>query len=274
MFGVNAMKELGSMLRAAREAKGLSLEDIQEETKIREDYLRAIEEGEFGDRQAEVYMKGFLINFARSVGLDEAEILEVYYRIKAEKERKRRNEEEEREKWQTKKPSRSKVFLSELPIWIGPLIIIILSVGLYSMWRFWQTPPTPPTDYRVNKTPLEEGSPERIEIGITEENRDQALDVSTETDSTQAARREKEASILIAKARNSVWIGLYEQDSGKMVFEGTLGSGEKLEWKISTGITVRIGNAAGVALFFEGQDLGRLGGEGEVVTIRLAPSDG
>lgn len=270
------MKELGSLLRAAREAKGLSLEDIQDETKIREDYLRAIEDGEFGDRQAEVYMKGFLVNYARSVGLDGAEILEDYYRIKTEKERNRQNEEEEkeeREKRQIEKPSRSKAILSELPIWIGPLIIIILSVGLYSLWRFWQAPPTPPTDYRVNKASLEEGSPERSEIGITEGDRDQSLGVSTETDSTQGARREKEASILTAKARNSVWIGLYEQDSGKMIFEGTLRSGEKLEWKISTGITVRIGNAAGVNLFFEDQDLGRLGGEGEVITLRLAPSD-
>ena len=41
------MKELGAMLKAAREAKGLSLADLQMATKIRARQLEAMEAGDF-----------------------------------------------------------------------------------------------------------------------------------------------------------------------------------------------------------------------------------
>jgi cytoskeletal protein RodZ len=52
--------ELGTLLKKAREEKGLSLDDIQEETKIRKKYLEAIEENNFDILPGKVYLKVLL----------------------------------------------------------------------------------------------------------------------------------------------------------------------------------------------------------------------
>lgn len=66
----------GARLRQAREAAGLSRADIATQTKIAERHLLAIEENRFGDLAARTYAVGFSRAYARSLGLDEADIAE------------------------------------------------------------------------------------------------------------------------------------------------------------------------------------------------------
>lgn len=69
---------IGEYLRQAREAKGLSLEDVQEATKIRRKYVAALEEERWDDLPSAVYARGFLRLYARLLGLD-AEALVSFY---------------------------------------------------------------------------------------------------------------------------------------------------------------------------------------------------
>ncbi len=64
------MFEIGSALREARERKGLSLPQVEEDTKIRARYLRALEEEDFGVLPGATYSKGFLRAYADYLGLD------------------------------------------------------------------------------------------------------------------------------------------------------------------------------------------------------------
>ena len=68
--GVLPLNEIGVLLREAREASGMSLEEVSEATKIRSKYLEAIEQGDFAVIPGEVYLKGFMRNYADCVGLD------------------------------------------------------------------------------------------------------------------------------------------------------------------------------------------------------------
>lgn len=72
------MDELGSLLREAREAKGLSLVDVNEETKINPKYLEALEDGRYGDLPTEVHVRGYLRNYARFLELDPEPLLTRY----------------------------------------------------------------------------------------------------------------------------------------------------------------------------------------------------
>jgi len=72
------MSELGQWLREARQAKGLSLEEVEAETRIHSPFLTAFEEGNYDELPAEVHTKGFLRNYALFLGLDPAEALEKY----------------------------------------------------------------------------------------------------------------------------------------------------------------------------------------------------
>lgn len=58
------------MLRTAREAQKLTLQQVSEITKIRADHLRALEEGNFAIFNAEVYVKGFVKTYAKLLKLD------------------------------------------------------------------------------------------------------------------------------------------------------------------------------------------------------------
>lgn len=73
------LERIGQMLREAREAKGLSLTDIQMETNIRLSYLQALEAGAGHDAfPGSPYHRGFLKTYARLVGLSPEEILKLY----------------------------------------------------------------------------------------------------------------------------------------------------------------------------------------------------
>ena len=64
------MFEIGNSLREARLRQGLDLTEIEQATKIRSRYLRALEEEQFELLPAQTYVKGFLKAYADQLGLD------------------------------------------------------------------------------------------------------------------------------------------------------------------------------------------------------------
>lgn len=64
----------GDRLRAAREEKGLSLEDIAAQTRIPQRHLESLETGDWAKLPAPTYTIGFARSFASAVGLDRTEI--------------------------------------------------------------------------------------------------------------------------------------------------------------------------------------------------------
>lgn len=65
---------VGQRLRAAREEKGLGLEDIAAQTRIPQRHLEAIEASEWEKLPATTYTTGFAKSYASAVGLDRTEI--------------------------------------------------------------------------------------------------------------------------------------------------------------------------------------------------------
>lgn len=72
------MGTLGSYFRYAREARGLDLRDAAQQTRISINYLKAIEEEDFSKLPGEVFVKGFLKNYARFLRLPEDEVVKRY----------------------------------------------------------------------------------------------------------------------------------------------------------------------------------------------------
>lgn len=72
------MTELGTRLKEARLAKGYSLEDLQELTKIQKRYLVGIEEGNYSIMPGSFYVRAFIKQYAEAVGLDPEELLDQF----------------------------------------------------------------------------------------------------------------------------------------------------------------------------------------------------
>jgi flagellar biosynthesis protein FlhG len=70
----------GEALRKVREARGIDLADISQRTKISERHLRAIEDERFKDMPAAVYVRGYVMEYARALRIDAQRAAESYLR--------------------------------------------------------------------------------------------------------------------------------------------------------------------------------------------------
>jgi cytoskeleton protein RodZ len=70
--------DIGSSLREARERQELDFPALEERTKIRSKYLRALEDERFDILPAPTYVKGFLRSYAEALGLDGQPFVDEY----------------------------------------------------------------------------------------------------------------------------------------------------------------------------------------------------
>ncbi|MFE5319531.1 helix-turn-helix domain-containing protein [Paenibacillus sp. NPDC056579] len=75
------MTDLGQLLRKARTEKKISLEQLEETTKIRKRYLEAIEEGNYKVLPGNFYVRAFIKSYAEAVGMDPNEVLRMYQNV-------------------------------------------------------------------------------------------------------------------------------------------------------------------------------------------------
>ena len=124
-------KELGEYLRSSRENAKISLEQVQKQTKIRIKYLKAIENGDFSVMPGgEVYIKGFLKNYADSIGLDSDNILEHYNNIRGE----HKKEPDLVMPSAVQKPSKIKTFITDYSLKIVGISILVVSIIVLSLF--------------------------------------------------------------------------------------------------------------------------------------------
>ena len=78
------MRSVGEILIEGRKLKGLTLEIVERETRIRKSILEKLEKGDWSSLEP-TYIKGLLKNYANYLGLDEQRVLAFYRREYDEK---------------------------------------------------------------------------------------------------------------------------------------------------------------------------------------------
>ena len=73
---------IGERLRKARDGADLSIEEVSISTRIKEDYIRAIEMGMYSELPGEVYALEFIKKYARFLRMDCARAAEAYKKEK------------------------------------------------------------------------------------------------------------------------------------------------------------------------------------------------
>jgi len=76
------METLGKYLRDARESQRIDLRDVAQHTRISIHYLKALEDEDFSRLPGEVFVKGFLKNYAKFLRLDESAVMQKYQELK------------------------------------------------------------------------------------------------------------------------------------------------------------------------------------------------
>lgn len=73
-------KPLGAQLKSVRRTAKLSLAQVEQQTKIRQNFLIALEKGNYEEFSGEVYVRGLLENYAKFLGFPVDEVLAQYKR--------------------------------------------------------------------------------------------------------------------------------------------------------------------------------------------------
>ncbi|ATP39417.1 helix-turn-helix domain-containing protein [Solibacillus sp. R5-41] len=187
------MTELGARLKEARLAKGYSLDDLQEITKIQKRYLIGIEEGNYSIMPGSFYVRAFIKQYAEAVGIDADQLFMEYRKDVPEVQK------EEVAQSFSQSPSRrrmaasttSKTMESMPKIMFGLfLIVIIVVIWTLTVQKSGSIPDVTddsdkPLEYEQNNKPNKE-TPEKPLEPIEEPDTEPDEPVITEPVETQA----------------------------------------------------------------------------------------
>ncbi len=131
------MESVGEFFRQVRETKGLTVDEVASKTRIRTDFVKALEDGNFSRLPDQVFAKGFVRSYARSLGLDEEDAIHrfiqsagSFYEKQDERERlKMRQIEEDRKRQSNRKAVTIAISIAVLTL------IFLLSREQSSMFR-------------------------------------------------------------------------------------------------------------------------------------------
>ena len=190
------MFEIGNSLREARLRQGLEFPEIEQATKIRGKYLRALEEESFDVLPAQTYVKGFLRSYADYLGLDGQlyvdEFNSRYVRGELEEE-----EEQQPYRPRVSGPSRGGAFQNRAVL-LTVAAIVALTVFVFAAFRW--------------------GGP------------DKQSEVPALTKTTQAKKAEKKpmAKLVAAGVNGGAYVAVYRgARTGRPIYVGTLENGQR-----------------------------------------------
>jgi cytoskeleton protein RodZ len=283
----------GNWLRERREELGISLEQVEEETRIRVRYLEALESGEFEALPDPFVGRGFLRNYAAYLGLDPQEASDRYSKIVAPPAP---------ESLAVEGPTPFSidpfrpVDLHEMPglrgprLWAVALAVILIAALAVLAW--WSYPRLQP--WLVRDEPMAT----QTRAATSTEGADVKLATATHTPTRAPATTEAPATIEVPPdltptleptltptftpsptptpspvIYTGIFLELVFTDTswiqvsvdGVRQFQGELETDTYKSWYGEERIELRIGNAGAVQVTVNGQNMGALGAVGEVV---------
>lgn len=262
------MRSLGSFLEEARKAKGYSLEEAQNSTKIQLKYLRALEEENFKVLPEEaVFVKGFLRSYAQFLDIDANEAIEKYdLLVKPVKEevleqpQPKPNPAISAKRAKRRKKIEEDSKLAERPAikvnWFfiaGAFFAIILG-----SWGYNQL--NKPDDVPVMPAVIEQQPPKKEEPP------------TSVSDPTEEKQEELAAPVVVkTNVESDCWVQV--SVDGKVIMSEVLPAGTEKEWQGQEEIALKVGNAGGIKVSYNGGEPEVLGQQGEVLSKTFTKED-
>ena len=249
MENIKNSLSFGRYLRTRRLEKGVNLEVISRETKIRMDCLLLIEQEDHNRLPAEVFVKGFLRAYAKVIDVDEDDVIRRYLSsLQIFKESVRSEDDLIR---------LNKNYWSRLLLSIGALLcIIVFSVYVVSFFQDRPSTPVPKSEQLRQQKEVVEDINDKIS---------EPPEVSSPIEKHSENILEKLLLKIIALEITWIKVIIDEKNPKEYVMH----PGDHLELEASSNFNLMIGNAGGIKLTLNDESLGVLGKSGQVVNIQL-----
>ncbi len=241
------METVGEILLSEREKRGLTVKDIEAATSIRALYISAIENNNFAVVPGEVYLKGFIRNYANYLGLNGQAMVDLYRQQQLPASN---TTIEEPEAAVNANPDSSPTGGSATKWMIVGAAAVILAGGV---WWFTSGKEANPNSIQPKQTAPAPVQPQ--------------AQVPPQTQAPAQQPAKTKPVIVAAKFTAECWAQITVD--GKEIFEGIVDSGALRTWEAEQTIVVKLGNAGAAELSYNGQPVGKLGALGEVITKKF-----
>ena len=275
------LKEIGLSLQRQRELLGLSLEDVERHTHLRQHYLLALESGDLGGLPSPVQGRGMLSNYASFLGLDPEPLLlrfaDALQAQLAARQAARGEVPTRPARTPTEAPPPGKIrrrFSGDL--FIGAILVIALggfalwgAIRIFSMRSETTVSPTAPSIADIllaTATPTIAPTLPTNTATLPAPSGIEATAVITDVAALQAtllAGGGQEIVAVYVTVRQRAWMQVTVD--GNVVFQGRVLPGSAYAYEGQEQVKILTGNGAGLQLFFNQQDLGLMGDAGQIV---------
>jgi len=224
----------GEKLKEVREAKGYSLDYIEEETKIRKLYINALEQETFEVLPPRVYATGFVRRYSKFLGLNADEMVvefqsRAYYNESIHEEVTQISQKEVDVGFPILyRNILAGIVFFIIALWAGKLVLGYITGRMDIPDQQATVPP------KVEE-PVKQPSPPVPEV--------------------------KKALVLI-EARQDCWLNVVVD--GETVFTKIIKAGDKQEFEGKESVYIKAGNAGGIDITFNGEKVEPIGKYGEV----------
>jgi cytoskeletal protein RodZ len=229
------MKDIGNFLRERREARGISLIEVEKDLKIRKKYLQALEEGNIDAIPGKTYLIGYLRNYSKYLGIDEeniSQIIQTYNNLEKQKVSLEKTKEEDIYlKTKDKSMFEKKRFFFPVKYVYLTSFVLIIFIGLFLLNRSIreaQNLPVPSPEIE-NETGINvEEKTDDMSALTNEFTESEAEAIIAEYSSPDIVLAEK-LPVLKLMANDRTWLKVISED--KIIFEGILFNGEEYFWE-------------------------------------------
>jgi len=270
------MIDLGSELKQAREAQGISLTEAEKATRIRERYLKAMETNDWAALPTPVQARGFLRNYAVYLGLNEDQVMAGFGKATRSAtlalppspaaETKVRTADKDGAVFDPRDIDIER--MDSRPTWlssdilIGIALAVIVALIGFGLLRLAIGSSNQPSE--GNTTPVATGVTPRPTLGDGD-----SSDNTTPAPATPTFDASIGSVQLNLEATQHVWVRVTVD--GSPVLEGILAPGAPQTWQGAQQIMLETANGAGLDAVVNGQPQGALGERGQAITLVWGP---
>ena len=271
---INELESMGRSLKSQREILGFSYADVERQIHVKPRYLNALEEGRFDDLPSPVQGRGMLNNYIDFLGLDPDPLLLTFaeeIQARLEKTKTQRIPQTEPATVELKEPTWTQRVFSQqviVSLLFGLILVSVIFWGAFQVFgqradRAQASPTIPgvadvllPSD-TPSPSPTASLTPQ-AEIQVDVANPTLPSEETTEVENTPAPIDEEEGTVqvqLVIKQRT--WVQVIVD--GEEEFNGRMLPGSAYIFSGSERVEILTGNAAGVTVFYNQQEIGVLG---------------
>jgi cytoskeleton protein RodZ len=253
----------GELLKEKREALGVDIREVSTILKISSKYLSAIENDNFDNLPVAVYTIGYIRCYAKYLGVEAGPVIANFTSHLS-----------------SPKPSTIIPISSstqKVSRYFYALLVVLAGLSVFAVYTYTvknrtsaitaekvipsvkQNPAIPPAPVAIDNTPVSPVS--KAADSVPNENK---------INEPVPAVADKNGHSLEIKSLDTVWMRI-SFENGKSE-EVTLRAGASHKWEFGDTATLKVGNAGGIVMNFDGKDLGPLGKTGEVLTMTFPPN--